>query len=364
MDLSVSVIIPTFNRARYIAEAVESALDQTLPPLEVIVIDDGSTDGTRDVLAPYLDRIRYVYQTNQGNAAARNLGLSLAKGDLIANLDSDDSFERDKLANQAALLRADSSIGMVHSGWTIVDAIGRPLRTIERWHEAPCLDLKTWLLWKPATNVGLVIRREWLKRVDGWDTALHQAVDTDLTIRLALAGCRAVWLRRTTFRCRQHDTKLTSHTQEAVTAGIRVVETFFQRPEIPREIRRIEPTVLYYTLLWSVWRLLDGNYTDEAIGLLRRSKAYRRLPPTLMVVDWVGNIRGWLARDGRAAEDVRQFYPSLRTAADLNEQQWRELEPRLENAESVRFTRGGIWDRLDRWYAPVIQALRWGRART
>jgi glycosyltransferase involved in cell wall biosynthesis len=106
----VSVIIPAYNGDRYIVQAVESVLGQTFTDLEIIVVDDGSSDRTYQVLQPYLDRISYIYQENQGVAAARNRGIKEAKGDLIAFLDQDDFFLSDKLASQVALFRSSPSL--------------------------------------------------------------------------------------------------------------------------------------------------------------------------------------------------------------------------------------------------------------
>src|SRR5262249_43626334 len=86
----VTVIIPTFNRGHIVTDAIDSVLAQTVPCLEIIVVDDGSRDDTRERLVPYMDRIVYIYQHNQGVSAARNTGVDAAKGDLIAFLDSDD----------------------------------------------------------------------------------------------------------------------------------------------------------------------------------------------------------------------------------------------------------------------------------
>lgn len=103
--VGISIIIPTYERAHMVCEAIESALSQTLPPLEIIVVDDGSTDGTASVLKKYGDRIIYRHQKNLGVSAARNLGLSLAKGGLIAFLDSDDLWDPRKLEYQVKVLQ-------------------------------------------------------------------------------------------------------------------------------------------------------------------------------------------------------------------------------------------------------------------
>lgn len=96
----VSVIIPTYNRASLVVGAVESVLNQTWRDLELILVDDGSTDNTREVLNPYISRIHYLHQSNKGKSAALNLGLRAAHGEWIAVLDSDDSWTTQKLDRQ------------------------------------------------------------------------------------------------------------------------------------------------------------------------------------------------------------------------------------------------------------------------
>jgi glycosyltransferase involved in cell wall biosynthesis len=96
----ISVIIPTYNRAAQVPKAVCSVLEQTRPPHEVIVIDDGSSDTTEDALAPFMDRIRYIKTVNGGVSAARNRGIHEATGDWIAFLDSDDTWHAEKLRRQ------------------------------------------------------------------------------------------------------------------------------------------------------------------------------------------------------------------------------------------------------------------------
>ena len=111
--MRISVVIPTYNSGRLVVEAVESALSQTRPPEEVIVVDDGSTDETRQQLSPFLDRIQYIYQLNQRVAAARNTGLKHATGDVIAFLDADDVWHPSKLERQLAVLERRPDVGLL-----------------------------------------------------------------------------------------------------------------------------------------------------------------------------------------------------------------------------------------------------------
>jgi glycosyltransferase involved in cell wall biosynthesis len=117
---TITIVIPTYNRANLVGQALRSVFSQTYRDFEVIVVDDGSTDDTVDVLQPLVEQglIRYVYQKNQGESAARNRGIAEAKGQYIAFLDSDDLFEPTKLEIQLQYLRDHSEVGLVHSGFT------------------------------------------------------------------------------------------------------------------------------------------------------------------------------------------------------------------------------------------------------
>jgi glycosyltransferase involved in cell wall biosynthesis len=112
----VSVIIPAYNRANIVRETVDSVLCQTYADFEVIVVDDGSTDNTREVMATYVDpRVRYFYKTNGGLSSARNFGLSEATGEYIAFLDSDDVWRPWKLSAQVEIFRRHADVGMIWS---------------------------------------------------------------------------------------------------------------------------------------------------------------------------------------------------------------------------------------------------------
>src|SRR5579875_780429 len=122
----VSVIVPAFNLARFLSAALDSALAQTDPGgrIEIIVIDDGSTDETPEVLARYQDRVRAIRQPNRGLTAAIAAGLAEARGEFIALLDADDEWPRDRLARHVAILRAHPLVGLVHGDMEVTDAYG------------------------------------------------------------------------------------------------------------------------------------------------------------------------------------------------------------------------------------------------
>jgi glycosyltransferase involved in cell wall biosynthesis len=123
----VSAAIITHNRARYLEDAIRGVLDQSFRDVELIVVDDGSTDETPEIVAPYLDRIRYVRQEHSGKAAARNAAVALSRGAFFAFCDSDDVWYPDRLERQIEAFRRRPDVGMVHGHVEIIDENGRAL---------------------------------------------------------------------------------------------------------------------------------------------------------------------------------------------------------------------------------------------
>lgn len=191
MTTMISVIIPTYNHARFLAQAIESALAQTLPPVELIVVDDGSTDETAQVLARYAGRIRVIRQQNSGVAAARNAGAALAAGDYLAFLDADDVWLPRKLERQMARLRAEPELGLVHCGVEEIDEAGqrRGYRRdgLEGWlFEEFLLFRRSILL---GGGSGALMPRAVFQAAGGFDERLSTSADWDLYCRIAARHC-------------------------------------------------------------------------------------------------------------------------------------------------------------------------------
>ena len=182
----VSVVIPSYNYGRYLAAAIESVLAQTYSNVEVIVVDDGSTDDSAEVLRRYGDRLRCLRQPNGGVSAARNHGIRESSGEFIAFLDADDLWHPEKLERQLPLFK-NPRVGMVHCGVQYVDAEGRPLGT--RISDLRGRVLRRMALLRGAGLLGpgssMVIRRECLDCVGLFETGLTNAEDWDLCRRIA-----------------------------------------------------------------------------------------------------------------------------------------------------------------------------------
>ncbi len=187
---SVSVVIPAYRAARTIGRAIDSLLKQTRRPNEILVIDDGSPDNLAVALAPYGERVRWVRQANGGAASARNHGLDLAKGELIAFLDADDYWEPDKLERQLLVVDRHPEVGLIAAHY-YVEFPGQP-RSL---NHPPLPHHRDRPLCVGGSEILAVARKIWTSTVllrraalgeDRFDTTLKTAEDVDLWLRLAL----------------------------------------------------------------------------------------------------------------------------------------------------------------------------------
>lgn len=185
MQELVSVIIPTYNRSKMLEKAVDSVLSQTWRDFELIVVDDGSTDDTAKMIAGKNKEIVYLYQENCGAAAARNAGILAAKGNLLAFLDSDDFFDKKKLASQVAAMQAHPSYLVSHTQ-ELWYRRGKFLnqkkkhRKDEGYIFARCLELC-------AVGMSTIMaRRELFDKVGSFDETLPCCEDYDLWLRVSV----------------------------------------------------------------------------------------------------------------------------------------------------------------------------------
>jgi GT2 family glycosyltransferase len=219
---NISVVIPTYNRAHLLGHALKSVMEQTHAPLEVIVVDDGSVDGTEQVAASTPGPIRFIRQENSGAGAARNRGMREARGEFVAFLDSDDKWVPSKLATQLAVHRALPEIGWTLTDCTVVGPDGeaksgaqgfarafpvfRDLEFTPDQFFSSSLELRTLPIGHGQQRVyvgdayellfygnfgspcGFMAKRELLERVGGMDESFRVAQDTEYFHRVAAAS--------------------------------------------------------------------------------------------------------------------------------------------------------------------------------
>ena len=246
----VSVIVPTYNQAPFVAATVESALAQTYPNVEIIVVNDGSTDDTQSVLAAYSGRIHYVYQENKGLSGARNTGFLASHGDYLLFLDSDDLIHPDKLALHMSLMETEPDFGLSYSAWQQIDESGaqilgevRPNRQGQLLKE---LLLRRFFFFASAT----VIRRACLEEAGLFDESLRWGEDADMWLRLARAGYAFGYLDQPLLQYRIHAQSMTARVSpQQVQGWLAVLNKFFADPELPADVRALEAeayAVLHY----------------------------------------------------------------------------------------------------------------------
>ena len=202
----VTVVMPTYNCAGYAGEAIKSILAQEYKPVEIVVVDDGSTDDTREAVRRFGNRIKLIERHHGGPAAARNTGIEAAKGELIAFLDADDLWRPNKLALQVPLFQ-NPDIGLVYSNFDYIDEKSTLIRTrLGRWYRGRIFHrvMKHGLAWTGT----VVARRNVFERLGGFDEAMPVAEDWDMWLRIS-AFYEVDYVIRTLASYRMRESSLT-----------------------------------------------------------------------------------------------------------------------------------------------------------
>ncbi len=290
----VSVIIPTYNRAAYLLEALESVFAQTFEDYEIIVIDDGSTDDTRRVVQPLVDsgKIRYVYQENQGESAARNHGIRLAEGEYLAFLDSDDLMRPTKLEKQVAYLDAHPEAGMVHSCFERFNNQGEVLGYRDTTHLMGWVYPRILLDWSvliPPSTV--VVRAEVMRVVGGFLVGMRWGPDLDLWRRITRCYPIGVVPEALT-QMRYHSGSVSSDKVSAIASFEHYLQRAFDDdPGLDERFRRRAFARLYANAAHNL--LATGNWEHMPLARQLSVKAIRLWPRQWSAYPgWLGS---WIA---------------------------------------------------------------------
>ncbi len=270
----VSVVVPCYNAERFLPAALDSALGQEGVPVEVLVADDGSTDGTPSVLARYADRVRVFRQDHRGPSAARNACLRVARGEYVALLDADDRFRPGKLARQTALLDADPALGLVSTGWLAVDAAGRPLAQ-QGWSREAGDVRRRLLLGNLAHPVAVMFRRAQALDAGGFDETLQVNEDWDLFLRLALRGARWACVDEPLCEYRIHGGQSHRRVQLVYETRLRILDKTFGDPGFPAELRDARPDALFEAHLTGAAELFAAGEPAAAETAFRAAMRMR-----------------------------------------------------------------------------------------
>ena len=315
----VSVIIPTYNGADYLGEAIQSVLDQTYPPFEVIVVDDASPQDMANLVNRFNNPlITYIrHERNRGAVAARQTGTCASSGDIIAYLDQDDLFHQEKLQTHVDFLHNHPEIGATYNArFEIQDST----KTISGLYRPPrALTLANFVLGYPISPSDIVLRREWALRDEIWDDSFASVAEHTIFNgqeivfggRLALAGCQFRNVGRALNYRRFHSQRILKHLSERCKSEHACQEMVFKDPRCPPEVLALQNTATANIFL--VWAF--SAFIQEEVGLGQKflNRAVELKPsllkgkPCELVKSWAA----WAAIDtehfGRGHEEIIDF---------------------------------------------------------
>ncbi|MCC6544913.1 MAG: glycosyltransferase [Nitrospirae bacterium] len=292
----VSVIIPTYNREKYIVETLESVFAQTFTDFEVIVIDDGSTDHTADILKPYLGRIIYMQKENGGPGSARNVGLKVVKGEYIAFLDSDDLWLANKLDIQVKFMDHHPEAGLVFTDYEVFceDETGKDIESRKVLIQGDDYSFRRLFQRNFIPTLTVIIRKSCINNVGLFDESKELIVGEDYELWLRIAMRYGIGhIHEITARYREHSNNIVGAGLEKNYAmHLRVINKILARyGEIPHEFN-INMSEYYRNFYYCSGRNLyqNGSY-QPAVGYLRRALSYKLIAPKVLILYLMSRLR-------------------------------------------------------------------------
>jgi glycosyltransferase involved in cell wall biosynthesis len=277
---TVSVIIPAYNQANFLAEAIQSVLDQTYPDFELIVVNDASPDDTTGVVNQFQDpRVNYlIHEQNRGLPAARNTAMRASTGEIICLLDADDIFHPTKLEAHVAFLKANPAIGVSYNARYELNYSARTIRELTRPPRQ--VDLTDLVLGFPFAPSDMVLRRDWAFRVNLFDESyVFFSEDLDINCRLALAGCRFASVDQILNSRRHHSGRVVKNIAKRLEAACRALDGIFADPRCPAEVLALKNEA--YKNNYLVWGYHALNQNETELGQAYLRKAARLVPEIL-----------------------------------------------------------------------------------
>jgi len=270
-----SVVIPAHNYGRYLAAAVESALEQTYAPLEVIVVDDGSTDDTAQILRGFAGRVRALRLEGRGVAVARNAGLFAAAGEYVLFLDADDLLLPEGVAHLARHLQEHPDADAAYGLWYQCDTrLRRAFIVRSPIRDGPVLP-RLFLGNIVATPSAMLLRRRELVAAGGFDRDLAFTADWEMWLRLARRGCTFGAVPRPVAVYRIHARSMSGDLARAARDVWQVLDRYFSEPTLPRSTAAARPDAYYQMGLYLAKLHLEQGDQDGAVAQLRTALEHR-----------------------------------------------------------------------------------------
>lgn len=246
----VTVIIPCYNREKFVGKTVDSALSQTYPNIEIIAVNDGSTDSTGEVLKSYGTRIKVLEHpggVNKGQSAAINLAMREADGEYVAILDSDDLWHPDKLARQVKFLENNPDVGLVYANGYAIDENDDNLYELYKPGHVETNDPKKVLLncYLAIPSCSLV-RRAAFEAAGEFDETMRSAQDHDMAVRLAEVTKFAYINEHLWYYRRHSDTQSCKHSRRRWEIGFKILEKAYKRRDYGLKVKRKRLAILNF----------------------------------------------------------------------------------------------------------------------
>ena len=295
----ISVIIPTYNRARFIGEAIQSVLDQTYPAWEIVVLDDGSTDDTAHVVAMFGDRVKYIYQDNAGESAARNVGFFASRGEWVSFLDSDDRMLPHNLETLASLLAARPEVAVAYGWYYYMDEHGQlstrggpKLRNEKPIFYGP--EIKVWpcgttleghilpqLLLEETMLMGSVlIRRACVEAVGAFDPAVHFQAHWNFFLRMAQAGYVYACCRQAVVGIRLHPGNRGQALDEMLASRLAILDRFFDETTLKLDLATVQLQAYYNAFTEFALLNYKRGHLEQGARCLNEALRYAQIRPS------------------------------------------------------------------------------------
>ena len=284
----VSIVIPVYNHARYLPEAIDSVLNQDYPNIELIVLDDGSSDDTTEVLRRYGDRFFWESHRNMGQANTLNKGWRMAKGEILAYLSADDFLLPKAVSASVRCLHENPDAVLCYPNFQLVDSESRLVRyvvTPEYNYEEMVAKFVT------APSAGAFFRRSAYVKAGEWDPALRLAPDYDYWLRVGLYGDFVhIHENLAAFRAHEGSTSFAQTSAEGAVEAVRIIDKYYRRADLPAHIlERRNEAVASANILVAQLHLRSARYGVAASRIIEAIRASPRTILTFRVFRMVAN---------------------------------------------------------------------------
>ena len=280
----VSAIIPVYNGEKYISKALESVLNQTYKNIEIIIINDGSNDRSFEQIKPYLSRIKYIYQENEGLCNARNKGIHESTGELIAFLDHDDIWLAQKIEKQVKYFLENPHGKFVHCSVIYINHTGEKITPAGYWNDlrinGEVNDIAEIFMHYAMFPSAMMIRREVFEDIGYFDPEFNHGEGYNLCLRIA-REYHLGYINEALVLYRLHDSNASKDVIRFDLNRINIIEAFLEKyPDVYKIIRKKNITSRLFNLYLDIAKtfLWTGNYTEAKKFFW---KAYKKYPANL-----------------------------------------------------------------------------------